>query len=282
MNLYSTDLSISPTTLTTLTTGLAMKPLPTLFISHGAPDLILHPGETTAFFQQLGQSLPTPQAILVISAHWNTSIPTVSSAPHPRTIYDFSGFPAPLYQLTYPAPGAPELATRVGELLNQNGLPHATHPDRGLDHGAWSPLLLIYPHADIPVTQLSIQFPASPAHHFQLGQALEPLRQEGILILASGGATHNLRAFDSIYNATPPDWVSSFDDWLADRIGAGDTESLLHYRQFAPNAEKNHPTEDHLLPLFVALGAAGTTAKGTALHRSYVYGAFSMAAYAFN
>lgn len=259
-----------------------MNPLPTLFISHGAPDLILHPGETTTFLQQLGQSLPKPKAILVISAHWNTAVPTISAASHPRTIYDFSGFPAPLYQLTYPAPGVPELATRVAELLSQNNLPYAIHPNRGLDHGAWSPLLLVYPQADIPVTQLSIQFPASPAHHLQVGQALELLRQEGILILASGGATHNLREFNSTYDAAPPDWVSGFDDWLADRIMAGDTEALLHYRQLAPDAEKNHPTEDHLLPLFIALGAAGAMPQGTVLHRSYVYGAFSMAAYAFN
>lgn len=259
-----------------------MNRLPTLSISHGAPDLPLHQGEATTFLKQLGQNLPKPKAILAVSAHWHTSVPTVSSVLQPQTIYDFSGFPAPLYQLTYPAPGAPDLAKRVVNLLNQNGLPSATDLNRGLDHGAWIPLLLAYPQADIPVTQLSIQYNASPAHHLQLGRALESLRDEGILILASGGATHNLREFGTTYDAEPPGWVHEFDNWLANAIVEGKTDALQHYRQFAPHAAKNHPTEEHLLPLFVAMGAAGKKFKGTSLHRSYTYGAFSMAAFAFD
>ncbi|XGV99093.1 MAG: class III extradiol ring-cleavage dioxygenase [Leptolyngbya sp. BL-A-14] len=258
-----------------------MDTFPTLFISHGAPDLPLREGPAHAFLQQVGQKFPKPKAILVVSAHWNTPAPVVSRASSPCTIYDFSGFPAALYQLTYPAPGAPALADRVVELLQRKGLKGATHPDRGLDHGAWTPLLLMYPEATIPITQLSIQYDADPAYHLHVGEALAPLRQEGVLILASGGATHNLYAFGAGENGKPPAWVSDFDHWLEMTIVQGDRASLLNYRQLAPYAKENHPTDEHLLPLFVALGAADECAKGIRLHHSYTYGVFSMAAYAF-
>ncbi|WP_228061772.1 DODA-type extradiol aromatic ring-opening family dioxygenase [[Phormidium] sp. LEGE 05292] len=205
----------------------------------------------------------------------------VSAAKQPRTIHDFSGFPEPLYQLKYPAPGAPELAERIVSLLAQANIPCDIHPERGLDHGAWTPLILAYPAADIPVTQLSIQYYRDPLYYWQLGQALEPLRHEGVLIVGSGGTTHNFYAFDEDYHAEPPYWVQQFDEWLAKTIEQGNWEALIGYRQLAPFASENHPTEEHLLPLFVALGAGGATARGIRLHRSYTYGAFSMAAYAF-
>lgn len=256
--------------------------LPTLFVSHGAPDLPIRSGAAQDFLRELPQQFPKPRAILVVSAHWNTPYPTVSTAPLPRTIYDFSGFPANLYRLTYPAAGAPELAEQVVTLLTQAGLRADMHSDRGLDHGAWTPLILAYPEADIPVTQLSIQYPLGPEHHFRVGQALTPLRDQGVLILASGAATHNFDGFNPTYQADPPDWVTQFDHWLRDMIEHHDIPQLLHYRQIAPFAIENHPTDEHLLPLFVALGAGGETATGTLLHSSYVYGAFSMAAYAFD
>jgi 4,5-DOPA dioxygenase extradiol len=258
-----------------------MNPLPTLFISHGAPDLPIREGAAIDFLKSLHQHFPKPTAILVISAHWNSAEPTVSKAIQPQTIYDFGGFPDAIYQLNYPAPGAPELADRGVSLLTQSGIASRTDTSRGLDHGAWTPLILAYPDADIPVTQLSIQYDAGALHHFQIGQALTPLRAEGILILASGSATHNMWAYDSDYDAPPPDWVQVFDKWLAEKIGEGNWDAVLNYRQIAPHAAKNHPTEEHLLPLFVALGAAGANAKGMQLHRGYTYGAFSMAAYAF-
>ncbi|HEY9664377.1 MAG TPA: class III extradiol ring-cleavage dioxygenase [Allocoleopsis sp.] len=258
-----------------------MNRLPTLFLSHGAPDLPLQQGTAQTFLSQLHQKIPQPQSILVISAHWNTPYPLVSAAPSPRTIHDFSGFPEPLYHLTYPAPGAPDLAERVVQQLTHAGLQAATHPNRGLDHGAWTPLLLAYPDANIPVTQLSIQALLGPDYHWRLGRALEPLRDEGVLMVASGAATHNLGAFDPIYDAVPPTWVTLFDRWLADTITQGDIPQLLQYRQVAPYAQENHPTEEHLLPLFVALGAGGESPQGIQLHSSYVYGVFSMAAYAF-
>lgn len=265
-----------------------MAPLPTIFLSHGAPDLPVRQGAAADFMRSfqavvttaLHEPLPKPEAILVISAHWNTRQPTVSLASQPRTIHDFSGFPEALYQLNYPAPGAPKLAERAVALLHQAGFCSENHPSRGLDHGAWTPLLLAYPEADIPVTQLSLQYDQGPLYHWQLGQALQPLRQEGVLIIGSGSATHNFSAFDFDYQAASPFWVQQFDHWLADMIEQGDWQALLNYRQIAPFARENHPTEEHLLPLFVALGAAGE-AKGIQLHQSYVYGAFSMAAYAF-
>ncbi len=206
----------------------------------------------------------------------------VSAATHPRTIHDFSGFPSALYELTYPAQGSPELADRVVGLLAQAGITCERQRSRGFDHATWIPLMLAYPAAEIPVVQLSIQADRDVAYHQQLGQALASLRQEGVLIIGSGGATHNLSAFGANYDAPPLPWVKQFDDWLARTIQQGDWSSLLHYRKLAPHAAANHPTEEHFLPLFVALGAAGTNPSGKLLHRSYTYGAFSMAAYAFS
>jgi 4,5-DOPA dioxygenase extradiol len=258
-----------------------MSQLPSVFISHGAPDLPLRFSPARDFLQQLGQQLERPKAILVISAHWSTQQPTVSIAPHPRTIHDFSGFPTELYQMNYPVPGAPDLAHQIVELLTKIGTCEISS-ERGLDHGAWVPLMLGYPEANIPVTQLSIQPHLSTHHHFHLGQLLEPLRHEGVLILASGSATHNLGAMNANYNAKPPQPVTEFVDWLTQAIAASETEALLHYRQLAPYAIHNHPSEEHLLPLFVAMGAGGSHAKGAALHSSFVYGALSMAAYSFS
>jgi 4,5-DOPA dioxygenase extradiol len=260
-----------------------MDKLPALFVSHGAPDLPIRVGAVTEFLKGLSQQLPQkPKAILVISAHWNSAQPIVSLATQPKTIYDFSGFPEALYQLRYPAPGAPELGDRVMALLHEAGFSCQAHPSRGLDHGAWTPLILAYPDADIPVTQLSIQPQAGVLHHFRLGRSLEALRSEGVLIFASGSLTHNLWAVGGEYDAPPLDWVQVFDEWLAERIKDKDWDAVLNYRQKAPYAIENHPTDEHLLPLFVALGAGGEDAIGIQLHHSFTYGALSMAAYAFS
>jgi 4,5-DOPA dioxygenase extradiol len=258
-----------------------MHTLPTLFLSHGAPDLPLRDGAVTEFLRSLHQHFAKPKAILVISAHWYSAMPMVSAAVAPRTIHDFSGFPAALYKLNYPAPGSPELADRVITLLNQAGIVAQIDPDRGFDHGTWTPLILAYPAADIPIVQLSVQYHQNVTYHWQLGQALETLRREGVLIIGSGSVTHNLNAFSAEYDATPPQWVEQFDEWLGETIAQQDWQRLMQYRQLAPYAQENHRTEEHLLPLFVALGAAGAAAKGIQLHQSYTYGAFSMAAYSF-
>jgi 4,5-DOPA dioxygenase extradiol len=259
-----------------------MDRLPALFVSHGAPDLPIREGAVMEFLKGLHLQLPQkPKAILVISAHWSSAQPIVSLATQPQTIYDFSGFPEAIYRLSYPAPGAPELGDRVIHLLNEAGFSCQGHPSRGLDHGAWTPLILAYPDADIPVTQLSIQPQAGVLHHYRLGQALEALRSEGVLIFASGSLTHNLWAVGGRYDAPSLDWVRVYDEWLAERIGDKDWDAVLNYRQVAPYAAENHPTDEHLLPLFVALGAGGVDGSGIRLHHSFTYGALSMAAYAF-
>ncbi|PSR15951.1 dioxygenase [filamentous cyanobacterium CCP3] len=255
-----------------------MSPLPSLFISHGAPDLPLRTGPTQDFLRSLFHVVPKPRAILAVSAHWLTASPTVSTAAQPQTIYDFGGFSRQLYELTYPAPGSPALAERVAAMLDGAGFEARRNSDRGFDHGVWTPLILADPEGAIPVVPLSLQPHETTLHHYQLGKALAPLRDEGVLIVASGAATHNLGYFDGRYSAAPPDWAVTFDDWLAKAILNRDITALLDYRQRAPYAAQNHPTEEHLLPLFVALGAGGS---GQQIHSGFTYGAFSMAAYRF-
>ncbi|MEO1147484.1 MAG: class III extradiol ring-cleavage dioxygenase [Cyanobacteria bacterium J06638_22] len=256
-----------------------MTLIPSLFLSHGAPDLPIRRGSTQDFLRHLPKTLPPPRAILMLSAHWLTREPIVSCASQLDTIYDFGGFPGKLYQLRYPAPGAPDLANHVVKRLTEAGFPVKTHASRGLDHGAWTPLILAYPDATIPVTQLSLQPFQTPEYHLRLGKALAPLRQDGVLIVGSGAVTHNLGAVGAAYDAPPLEWAVAFDDWLAEAIAQADITSLLAYREKAPYAARNHPTDEHLLPLFVALGAGG---RGRVLHRSFTYGAFSMASYAFD
>lgn len=258
-----------------------------LFISHGAPTLLVEDSPARRYLSGLGKQFGTPKAILVVSAHHNSrgdSVAVTTSA-MPETVYDFSGFPEALYQITYPAPGDPELASQVISLLKDAGLTAVGEASRGFDHGAWVPLHLMYPGADIPVIQISINMRKSPQWHYDLGLALAPLRREGILIIGSGGATHNLRAFfkgEYQLDAESPDWVTKFADWLAERIGAGDVSAVLDAVESGPDGHRNHPTMDHILPLFVAMGAGGKHAKGTRLHKSSTYGVLTMDAYTFS
>ena len=254
---------------------------PSLFVSHGAPTLALDASPAAGFLRTLGPALGTPRAILVVSAHWDTPGFSVSAAERPRTIHDFGGFAPELYELRYPAPGAPELAQRVAELLGAAGIGCDVAAGRGLDHGAWVPLLLMYPEATIPVTQLSVSSSRGPAEHLAVGRALAPLRGEGVLVLASGSATHNLGQL-AFGNPEPRAWAAEFEAWLAEKLAAGAVEDLVRYRSLAPNAAVAHPTEEHLLPLFVALGAAGERPKAEVLHSSFQFGTLSMACYAFS
>lgn len=251
--------------------------MPTLFVSHGAPTLILSDAPARAFLAGLGQQIPRPTAIVAVSAHWDTDMPVVSVVRKPDTIHDFYGFPEALYQLRYAAPGAPQIAETVARLT---GAAHDHH--RGLDHGAWVPALLAWPEADIPIFQLSVQPTLSPAHHIALGRKLSPLREAGVLVMGSGSATHNLRALvRGGVGSEPEPWAQAFDDWVAATVERGDEAALADYRARAPYAREAHPTDEHLLPLHVAYGAAGEGAHGHALHRSFTLGNLSMAAYAF-
>jgi len=256
--------------------------MPSVFISHGSPRLLLLPCPARDFLRQAPSVLPSPRAILCVSAHWCTAGPAVTGARVPEQIYDFYGFPQQLYDQVYDARGDEALAGQVASLLQQAGYPTAVDSRRGLDHGAWIPLKLMYPDASIPVLQLSIQPHRDPAWHLQLGRALASLRDQGVLILASGSLTHNLYELrGQPVDTPPPDWVREFAHWMNRKLEARDTDALLEAMRQAPSANENHPTTEHLLPLYVALGAAGTDWHAVALHRSYTHGILAMDAFRF-
>lgn len=243
--------------------------LPSLFISHGSPMLALTPTPAHHFLRELGSAL-RPKAVVVISAHWETQHLQVSSSVQPVTMHDFGGFPDALFALQYPAPGDPELAIRLATLLD------ATPVERGLDHGAWVPLSLMYPNADVPVVSLSLPSRWSNTALMQLGEQLATLRQEGILVIGSGSLTHNLYELQPL-NSEMPEWVDRFAEWVHARLVAGDRDALNHWQE-APEARRNHPTPEHFQPLLVALGA-GTTA--TRQHHSVEHGVLAMDVYQF-
>ncbi|WP_419904598.1 DODA-type extradiol aromatic ring-opening family dioxygenase [Kiloniella sp.] len=261
---------------------------PSLFVSHGAPTLALEDNTVTRFLTNLGQNFTKPKAIVIVSAHFDQRRPTIAAASEFDTIYDFGGFPAALYDIRYPAKGSSEIALRVRELLLEAGLDPVMDDSRGLDHGTWVPLVHMYPNADVPVVQLSISMGQSPKWHFELGQALSGLRGEGVLIIGSGSASHNLRELmmgghDQGDTVVP--WVSDFTDWVTEKIETGDYQSVLAAITDAPEGKKNHPTMDHIHPLFFALGAGGSNvevgARGKRIHASTTYGVLAMDIYAF-
>jgi 4,5-DOPA dioxygenase extradiol len=257
--------------------------LPAIFVSHGAPTLPLTDSPAKRFLQGLGAALgERPKAILAVSAHWETASPMVSSVRINETIHDFRGFPQALTEMRYPAPGAAALADRVRALLGAAGMACAVEHSRGLDHGAWVPLMLMYPAHDIPVAQLSLQTSQGPEHALRVGQALAALRDEGFLVIGSGSFTHDLsdfRAYRDALLAAEPASVSEFADWFDLALTEGRVKDLLAYRRKAPYAAKNHPTEEHLLPLFVALGAGATPVSR--LHASVEHEVLRMDVYAF-
>lgn len=261
-----------------------MQPIPTVFLSHGAPSIALEPDDPAyRFFQGLGSRYPGVKAVLCISAHWSTEKPAVNSVEKPRTIHDFSGFPEELYSITYPAPGSPDLAGRTSSLLSSAGIPCGTDTNRGLDHGAWIPLMLMSPGADVPVVQLSIQGHLDPGRHLTLGRALAPLRDEGVLVIGSGGNVHPLGDPTlPLGEGLPTDpRAAAFATWLDRVLATGDTESLIRYRELAPAAVHAQPYPDHFMPLLAAMGVAGPGARGALLHDSWYWGNLGMAAYEF-
>jgi len=262
---------------------------PSLFVSHGSPTLSVEDCPASRYLKWLGprirETLGTPKVILVVSAHHDGSgrfeITTTSK---PTTIHDFGGFPQALYQLQYTPPGAPNFAETLAARLRARGFDIQEDGRRGLDHGAWVPLSLMFPEADIPTVQLSIDMRASPESHHVLGKALSDFAQSDVLVIGSGSATHNLREFFSgsfSIDSPPPDWVHGFSTWLAERIEAEDDASVLTAVKSGPDGRRNHPSLDHILPLFTALGAGGKGAKGLRIHDSYTYGVLAMDVYGF-
>lgn len=259
-----------------------MQKLPTLFLSHGSPMHAITAGAAGEAWAALAKELPKPNAVLMVTAHWETNLPMLSGNAKPSMIYDFAGFPEALYKISYPAPGAPDIAAKAQALLKSAGITAGIDGCRGFDHGTWVPLLKIYPDADVPVVQLSVQTAMNPRHHYDVGRALSPLTSEGVLIIGSGHLTHNLRDWVlSRRQTAPAPYAQKFQRWVFDRLAAHDLNALTAYRSQAPDAMRAHPTEEHFLPLFVALGAAGPDAEPRRVLEGFEGSALVMDAYRF-
>jgi 4,5-DOPA dioxygenase extradiol len=247
--------------------------MPAVFIAHGSP-LLLDDAPWVAELRAWAKALPRPKAILMISAHWVDDPVTVSATETVPLVYDFYGFPPRYYTTTYAAPGAPNVAQRVRALLESRG-PVANDPKRGLDHGAYVPLVAMYPEADIPVLQMSIPT-MDPAALLALGRALAPLRREGVLIAGSGFLTHNMRALDWDPAAKTPAWATEFDAWSGEVLGKRDPDALLHYRERAPGVRIALPTHEHFVPAIVAMGASLETSETAQFPiTGFTYGSFT-------
>ena len=253
--------------------------LPSLFISHGSPMLALQPGASGPALQRLAAELPRPKAIVVVSAQWESQELLVSGGAAPETWHDFGGFPRELFAVQYPAPGGPQLASEIVELLQADGLDAHIDNQRPFDHGTWVPLSLMYPAADIPVVQVSLPSRMGPALQTRVGHALRSLRERGVLLIGSGSITHNLGELD--WRAGPETitpWAREFRDWVVDKL-ATDNEAALHdYRRQAPHAVRSHPSDEHLLPLYFARGAGGQFGLA---HQGFTMGALGMDIYRF-
>lgn len=257
--------------------------LPALFVSHGAPLFALEPGNTgpalTHWGAELRAQYPGLRGVVIMSPHWIARDAIVMTGARPETWHDFGGFPRPLYALQYPAAGAPELAQEVLALLVQAGITARGDGARPFDHGAWVPLLHLFPDADVPVVQVALPAGAGPAQVYAMGAALRSLRAQGVLVIGSGSMTHNLAEFFGGADQPAP-YVVEFSRWIEDQVARGDLAALLDYRARAPHASRAHPTEDHFLPIFFALGAAGDGAQARYLSREVMYGMLAMDAFA--
>lgn len=256
-----------------------MKKAPALFVSHGSPMFAVEPGLLGANLRRLGQSLKDVSAVLVVSPHWQTHGVRVGAAPTPATMHDFGGFPAVLYQLRYEPPGAPDLAIQTQRLLGEAGFTASLDGQRGLDHGAWVPLLHLLPEANVPVFQVSLPVDLDTAGALRLGRALAPLRDQGVLVMGSGSLTHNLHEFGSAI--ADPEYAQQFADWVRQAVLARDVQALLDYRERAPYARRAHPTQEHYLPLLVALGASDEADAPERVEGGMTYRVLSMDSFAF-
>lgn len=257
-----------------------MTRMPSLFVSHGSPTFALDPGQAGPLLRELGQRLPRPRAVVVLSPHWMTQGVRVGFAARPETIHDFGGFPEALYRIQYPAPGSPEVAQRALELLRAAGWNAEPDADRGLDHGAWVPLLHLFPQADVPVVQVSLPRTLDGEAAVKLGQALAPLADEGVLIIGSGSITHNLY---EVFREAPDDveYAQEFVNWARSAVTHHDGKALAHYLESAPHARRAHPTPDHYLPLPFAFGAADPAAPVHVMDGGMTFNILAMDAYQF-
>ncbi len=261
-----------------------MDAQPALFVSHGSPMIMLEPSPARAFLSGLGGRFGRPAAIVVISAHHDTANTVVTAVEKPATIHDFGGFPPELHAMQYPARGDPALAGEIVGLLEAGGASVTGDPARGLDHGAWVPLMLAWPDADVPVVQLSISSRHPPEWHYRIGALIGSLRERNVLVVGSGSLTHNLRAIFAEgrgHDAPVDARAAAFADWMKAAMEAGDRMLVLDAVEQAPHGHWNHPTPDHILPLFAAMGAAGPGVNAERLHHSFTYGVLAMDAYAF-
>ncbi|WP_227935441.1 dioxygenase family protein [Alkalihalobacillus deserti] len=258
--------------------------LPSLFVAHGAPLLALEDNDYTQFLQSLGTLLPKPKAIVLFSAHWESSTQKVSDVDKFETIYDFGGFPEALYRIKYPAKGNETVTKEIVELFTTEGVPFEVDKTRGLDHGAWVVLKMLYPSADIPVISMSVNPHLTPEEQYKIGKSLSQFREKDILIIGSGGTVHNLGVLRmGSDDGTIDQWALDFDEWIERHINNWDIESLFQYNSFAPAAQYAVPPHgnEHFVPLFYAMGAADHDRSAKLLHRSYRYGNLSHSVWQF-
>lgn len=262
--------------------GEHMQSMPVVFLAHGSPMVALAPGAYTAALERMRRTWPAPRAIVVVSAHWQAAVPLrVTSSERPSVLHDFAGFPEALFELDYPCPGDPELARGIVQLLGEAGVHAVLDAKRGLDHGAWLPLRFAYPSATTPVVQVSLGVPRDPRALVLLGQALQPLRARGVLLIGSGGIVHNLELVRFDDQHAPVDaWAQQFDEWVGERVAAHDLASLLEYRAQAPHAGRAVPTTEHLDPLFCILGARTDADRVADIYRGFHHGNLSMRCFA--
>lgn len=230
--------------------------MPAVFFGHGSPMNTLEHNRYTEAWQRLGATLPRPKAILAVSAHWTRRGTAVTAMPQPRTIHDFGGFPRELYEVQYPAPGDPALAARVQALLAALAV-EADHASWGLDHGTWSVLAHVYPQADVPVVQLSLDAAQPPRYHYELARRLAPLRDEGVLIIGSGNVVHNLGRIQWAEDATPYDWAMRFNARVRECLQTRDHATLVDFAALGADARLSVPTPEHYLPLLYVIAQQG-------------------------
>lgn len=255
-----------------------------MFIAHGSPMVAIEDSEYGKFLDKLGKTLPRPKAIVIFSAHWESKILTVSEVEQYSMIYDFAGFPPELYQVVYPAQGHPALAKQIQQRLQSAGIPYVVDEKRGLDHGVWTILHRLYPHADIPIVALSVQPNQSPQALFAVGRQLEALAKENILVIGSGVTVHNFQILPYRDRPEIKKAVYSFENWLEETLQAWDLEKLFAYENIAPYAEVAVPSmaREHFVPLFYVMGAAGEKVKVETLHRSWLFEVMSNTVFAFH